>query len=128
MYSSILREHASNPRNRRAFPEANAAGTSRFHECGDVFQLFLRVEGERIQEARFQAQACGPAIGVGSFCTELLRGMTVDEARQLNAFQLDERLGGLPPQKRHAYLLLLDSLHQALHSIASNTGSLKGVI
>ena len=53
---------------------------------------------------------------MGSLGTELLVGKAVGEARKLSAFSLDEQLGGLPPAKRHAILLFLDALHQALPS------------
>lgn len=114
MYSSIVREHAVHPHHRKALPLANGWGEASFPPCGDRFKLFLRVEDHRIIEASFEAQACGPVVAMGSVGTQLLCGLTVDEARQLNAFSLDERLGGLPPVKRHAILLFLDSLHQAL--------------
>ena len=107
-------QHAIHPRNRGELPTANGQGKSTYPPCGDAFQLYLRIEEERIEKACFQAQACGPVIAVGSFCTELIKGMTVEQARQISAFTLDEGLGGLPPAKRHAILLFLDSLNQAL--------------
>ncbi len=110
----ITRHHAINPKNRGPLAEANAHGKSAYPICGDHFQLHLRLEGDLIQSAAFQAQACGPVVAMGSVGTELLKGLRVDQALKLNAFQLDEALGGLPPAKRHAILLFLDSLHQAL--------------
>ena len=115
MYSPIVREHAVNPRNRAALSSANCRGESHYPPCGDKFKLFLRIDKDRIEEASFEAQACGPVIAMGSVGTELLSGMTLDQARGLSAFSLDEWLGGLPPAKRHAILLFLDSLHQALN-------------
>ena len=116
MYSSIVKTHAISPLNRMALASANARGEASFPQCGDKFKLFLRIGAERIEEASFEAEACGPVVAMGSVGTQILRWMTVDEARQLNAFLLDERLGGLPPAKRHAILLLLDSLHPAVAS------------
>ena len=116
MYSAVVFEHATNPRNRQGLAEASGRGESRFPSCGDEFKLFLRVEGDRIEKATFEAKACGPVIAVGSLGTELLIGKGVEEARLLSAFTLDEKLGGLPPAKRHAILLFLDALHQALPS------------
>jgi NifU-like protein involved in Fe-S cluster formation len=116
VYSATTRDHAIHPRNRRELASANAHGHSRYDACGDTFELALCLEGDIIAEAAYTAKACGPTIALGSLGTELLRGLTVDQARELNAFKLDELMGGLPPAKRHAYLLFLDSLHQALNS------------
>jgi nitrogen fixation NifU-like protein len=116
MYSTTVQQHAIRPTNRGELPEANAHGQSNYPKCGDHFQLHLRLEGGLITEAAFQAQACAPVVAMGSVGTQLLKGLTAEQALQLSAFQLDDALGGLPPAKRHAILLFLDALHQALHS------------
>ena len=116
MYSAVVREHATNPKNRHSLPSPSGEGLSFFPSCGDEFKLFLHVEDDRIEKATFEAKACGPVIAMGSLGTELLVGKAVGEARKLSAFSLDEQLGGLPPAKRHAILLFLDALHQALPS------------
>ncbi len=116
MYSAIVRQHAVHPQNRCELPQANAHGQCAYPKCGDQFQLHLRLEGGLITEAAFQAQACGPVVAMGSVGTQLLKGLTVDQALKLNAFQLDEALGGLPPAKRHAILVFLDALNRALTS------------
>lgn len=114
MYSTTVFQHATRPQNRGELSDANAHGQSSYPRCGDQFQLHLKLEDGLITEATFQAQACGPVVAMGSLGTELLKGLTPDQARQLNAFQLDDALGGLPPVKRHAILVFLDALHQAL--------------
>jgi NifU-like protein involved in Fe-S cluster formation len=118
VYSPVVREHATNPRNRQPLAQANGQGESRFPICGDEFKLFLQIQEDRIQAATFEAKACGPVIAMGSLGTELLVGKGVEEARQLSAFALDKQLGGLPPAKRHAILMFLDALQQALPSQA----------
>jgi nitrogen fixation NifU-like protein len=116
MYTPVVHQHAIRPINRGELPEANAHGKSSYPKCGDHFQLHLRLEGGLITEAAFQAQACAPVVAMGSVGTQLLKGLTPDQALKLSAFQLDDALGGLPPAKRHAILLFLDALHQALHT------------
>lgn len=116
MYSSICWKHMQNPQNRGVLTGANARGESRFPPCGDHFILQLLLRDERIEQARFLAKACGPVIAVGSVGTELLQGLTITQARELSAFQLDQLLGGLPSPKRHAILLFLDSLNLALEA------------
>lgn len=73
-------------------------------------RLEVKVEGERVREARFDAAGCGFAVAAGSAGTELISGLEVDQARGLTAFDLDRALGGVPPQKRHALLMFLECL------------------
>ena len=114
MYTPTVFQHATRPQNRGELPEANAHGHSSYPPCGDKFQLHLKLENGLIQKASFQAQACGPVVAMGSLGTELLQGLTLEQAAKLSAFQIDDALGGLPPAKRHAILLFLDALHQAI--------------
>lgn len=114
MYSPTVWQHYQSPRNRGPLEAANAEGKSRYPKCGDDFHLTLQIEGGLIVQARFQAHACVPVIAMGSLGTELLKGLTVEQASQLMPTQLDQALGGLPPPKRHAILLFLEALYQAL--------------
>jgi NifU-like protein involved in Fe-S cluster formation len=114
MYSPILLDHAAHPRNTGALPGATHIGEARYERCGDRMRLeFLVAEG-RVRELRGQAFGCGAAVAAASVATELLQGLTVTEARNLNAFQLDRALGGVPPAKRHALLMVLQCLAEAL--------------
>jgi NifU-like protein involved in Fe-S cluster formation len=114
MYAPVLRAHAMDPKNRGRVDNANAFGESSYPPCGDLFKLSLRVEDGRIAEAGFETQGCGPLIALGSLATEAIRGLTVEEALSRDGFYWDKAAGGLPAAKRHAILLFLDSLHQAL--------------
>ena len=114
MYSEILRDHALNPRNQRALEAPDSRGQSFYKRCGDSINLYLRIEDEIIQEATFTGKACAPAIAAASLATTLLEGLSVSEARQIDAFQLHDALGGLPLSKRHALLLILECLSEAL--------------
>ena len=120
MYSVVLWKHIRDPQNRFHLDGVNAVGRSQYPKCGDDCILQLRIEGGGILDAAFLSRGCGPVIAIGSIGTELLKGMTTEEAAQLDAFRLDKLLGGLPGPKRHAILLFLDSLHQALESSSSS--------
>mgnify|MGYP001446450082 CR=1 FL=1 len=114
MYSQLLWEHARHPRNQRAMPDA-LVGTGRYQRCGDKLSLYLRVDDEgRIREASFQARACAPVVAVASLWSQEITGLSIDEARELSILELDRKLGGLPPSKRHAYLIFLECLNRAL--------------
>lgn len=123
MYAPVLRAHASDPKNRGPLETANAWGEASYAPCGDSFRLSLRLEGERLAEVHFEAKACGPVVALGSLATEILRGVTIQEALRFDSFYWDKAAGGLPPAKRHAILLLLEALHNALNSEPSTGGT-----
>jgi NifU-like protein involved in Fe-S cluster formation len=114
-YSQTFWEHVRQPHNRRALPDATSVGESRYPRCGDRLTLYLDITDDRIAEASFEARACAPVIAVASLGVQRITGLTLNEARELSILELDRELGGLPPSKRHAYLIFLESLHCALH-------------
>jgi len=113
MYSPTLLDHATHPRNSGPLPGATHAGEARFERCGDRMRLEFLVADGRVREVRGQAFGCGAAVAAASVATELLQGLTVTEARNLDAFQLDRALGCIPPAKRHALLMVLQCLAEA---------------
>lgn len=120
MYSPIVWKHIRDPQHREHLAGAQAVGQSRYPRCGDHFILQLRIEGGVIQKARFLARACAPVVAMGSVGCSLLEGLSLESALQLSAFQLDQALGGLPLPKRHAILMFLESLHEAVRSYQNN--------
>ena len=116
MYSETVKDHALNPRNRREMKEPDATGEGKFPRCGDKVKFFFRLQEGRIQEASFTASACAPAIAAASMATTMLLGRTREDALKLGAFELHDALGGLPTPKRHAILLVLECLAEALQT------------
>jgi len=114
VYSPRLVEHAVHPRNQGSLEHPDAVGTARFERCGDRMRLEFRLAEGRVLEVRCQAFGCGAAVAAGSAATELLAGRTLDAARRLTAFELDEALGGVPAPKRHALLMVLECIAGAL--------------
>lgn len=114
LYNATIWEHFRRPRNRTPMENPDAEGTAYYHRCGDRLRLMLRLDGQQITEATFEAFGCGPVIAMASVATEMLKGLTTDEALALSAFTLNDALGGLPVSKRHAILMLLEALHEAL--------------
>lgn len=120
MYSRIAWQHATQPKHRQKMPDADAVGHSSYPPCGDYLTLYLKIEQNVICRASFQARSCGPVVAMGSLGCVLLTALTVDQALKLSAFDLDKQLGGLPISKRHAILLFLDCLHQAVAAYQKN--------
>ncbi len=115
MYSELFWTHVRHPKNRHSMPDSQI-GSGRYQRCGDRLKLYLKVDDGRITQASFEARACAPVIAVASLCTEMLQGMEVEAALKLSVFEMDKKLGGLPPSKRHAYLIFLECLNDALTS------------
>lgn len=114
MYSPELLDHFYNPRNVGDLPEADATGESSFPTCGDTMRLMLCTEDDRVVAARWLACGCGAVLAACSAGTELISGLSVEEARRLDSFAINRALGGVPPSKRHALWMFLECLAQAL--------------
>ena len=112
-YSDLVRDHFENPRNAGELAQADATGFQTNPACGDTMRLTLRIEGGRVAEARFQSSGCPAAIAAGSVCTEMIRGLTLDEAEALGREDYAAALGGLPPGKLHCSVLAADTVRAA---------------
>jgi len=77
-------------------------------------KLWLKLDGDRIVDAKFKAQGCSAAIATSSYATEMLIGMTLDQARAVTKEEIARALGGLPPSKMHCSVLACDAIRMAL--------------
>ena len=85
--------------------------------CGDVLELTLKLEGNRIADIRFRAKGCVPTLACGSAITELAEGKTTDEARKISRQELLQRVGGVPEASSHASHLALEALAALLNGL-----------
>jgi nitrogen fixation protein NifU and related proteins len=118
MFSDAVLDHFRNPRNAGELPGADASVEVSNPVCGDVLQLAVRLEGERIAEARFLCRGCTTSIACASLLTEQLRGRTLAEARSLTAASFAQALGGLPPATLHGAELAADAAQALLRKIS----------
>ncbi len=110
MYSRELLDHFEHPRNTGELPEADAHVRVENPACGDILELSVKLDGERVGDIRFRAKGCVPAMACGSAVTELAKGKTVMEARQIGRENVIRVVGGVPPASGHAADLAVDAL------------------
>ena len=113
-YSDAFRDHLAHPRNAGELERADASAEQSNPVCGDRLRLSLRLRSGRVEAARFLAYGCPPTLACGSALTEMLLGLTVEEAARITRREVAEALGGLPKQKQHAAALAIETLHAAL--------------
>ena len=83
--------------------------------CGDRMEIYLRIENDHIEEARFFTDGCGSSVACGSVVAELARGKDLDEAAQIGGDTVLEALGALPEEERHCAYLASEALQAAIH-------------
>lgn len=114
MYSRQLLDHFQNPRNAGDLADADATIEIENPACGDVLRLSLKMGAGRIEQLRFKAKGCVPAMACASAITELALGKTADEARHLTREDVIREVGGLPQASGHAAQLAVDVLSALL--------------
>ena len=114
MYSEIVMDHFKSPRNVGEIPDADGIGEVGNPVCGDIMNVYIKVDGDKIADIKFKTFGCGAAIAVSSMLTELAKGKTLDEAMKITNKDVAEALGGLPQNKLHCSNLGADALHSAI--------------
>lgn len=114
MYSAIVRDHFTRPRNVGELDSPDAAGFAKNEADGDQVQLQLQIRDGTITDVKMRVMGCVAAIASTSLLTEMIKGKTVAEAAALTRETLTESLGGLPGNKVRCSLTCIDALNQAL--------------
>src|SRR3954454_19584331 len=115
-YSEKVIEHYENPRNVGSLDKNSedvGTGLVGAPACGDVMKLQIKVENGVIKDAKFKTFGCGSAIASSSLATEMIKGMSLDEAAQIKNTQIVQELN-LPPVKIHCSVLAEDAIKAAI--------------
>lgn len=121
-YSEKVMDHFAHPRNVGEIENADGVGTVGNATCGDIMQMFLKIENDVIVDVKFKTFGCGAAIATSSMATELIKGRTVKEALDLTNKAVVEALDGLPAIKIHCSVLAEEAVRAALADYYRKTG------
>ena len=113
-YSEKVMDHFRNPRNVGDMENPDGIGHVGNPRCGDVMELYLKIENETIIDARFKTFGCGAAIATSSMVTELIIGKPLEDAMKISNKMVAEALGGLPAIKMHCSVLAEEALASAI--------------
>ena len=114
MYNEKVMEVFKNPKNVGEIENPDGIGTVGNEVCGDIMQISLKIENDVIVDAKFKTFGCAAAIATSSTATEMVKGMTVDEALKVTNKIVIEKLGGLPAQKIHCSVLAEEAIKKAI--------------
>jgi len=114
-YSEKTLEHFRDPHNVGTLEGPNVAvGRVGNPVCGDLMDIYIEVDNERIKDIKFQTFGCGSAVATSSMITDLVLGMALDDALKVSRGDVADALDGLPPIKMHCSNLAADALHEAI--------------
>ncbi len=114
LYSEKVMEHFKNPRNVGEIENPDGIGHVGNPVCGDIMELYIKVNDGTIVDAKFKTFGCGAAIATSSMITEMVKGKSVTEALEISNRAVAEALDGLPPVKMHCSVLAEEALRSAI--------------
>ena len=126
-YSETVMEHFRHPRNVGRMDDPDAKAVEGSPACGDMVAVYLKVDpgDQRITDIKFESYGCASNIATGSIITELAKGKTLEEAKQITWKEASDALGGLPPIKTHCSVLAVDGLRAAIQNYEERHGLVK---
>ena len=114
MYNEKVIEAFRNPKNVGEIENPDGVGTVGNASCGDIMQISLKIENDIIIDAKFKTFGCTAAIATSSTATEMVKGLTIEEALKVTNKKVVETLGGLPAQKLHCSVLAEEAIKKAI--------------
>ncbi|GLI57484.1 iron-sulfur cluster assembly scaffold protein [Propionigenium maris DSM 9537] len=118
-YSEKVMDHFMNPRNSGVIENPDGYGKVGSPSCGDVMEIFLKIEDDIIKDVKFRTFGCASAIATSSISTEMILEKNVSEALELTNKAVAEALDGLPPVKMHCSVLAEEAIKAAIEDYMS---------
>ena len=122
MYNDKVMEHFMHPHNAGDMENPSAVGEFGSPVCGDLMQIYLKIEDNVIVDAKFRTFGCGSAIASSSVATDMVKGKTLEEALALTNQNFVDELGGLPGPKLHCSMLSEQAIKRAIYNYAQEHG------
>lgn len=119
MYNEKVMEAFKNPKNVGEIENYDGIGTVGNATCGDIMQITIKVENDIIVDAKFKTFGCAAAVATSSTATDMIIGMTIDDALKVTNKKVIEYLGGLPSQKIHCSVLAEEAIKKAIEDYQS---------
>jgi len=113
-YNSKVMDHFRNPHNMGEMTDSSGVGHVGNPVCGDIMELYIKVENDIITDAKFKTFGCGAAIATSSMVTDIVKGKTIEEALKVSNQAVADALGGLPKIKMHCSVLAEEALKSAI--------------
>ena len=122
LYSEKVMENFANPQNVGEIEDANGVGEVGNAKCGDIMKMYLKIENGVIVDVKFKTFGCGAAIATSSIATQMIKGVTIEEALKLTNKAVVEALDGLPPVKIHCSVLAEQAIKAAIADYYTRQG------
>lgn len=119
LYSQKVMEMFRDTKNYGKIEDADGIGKVGNPKCGDVMWIYIKVENEKIADAKFETFGCVAAIATSTMAIDMIKGKNVNEALQLTNKAVAEALDGLPPEKMHCSLLAEEGVRAAIEDYLS---------
>ena len=114
MYNQKVIDRFTNPKNVGQIKGADGVGTVGNSTCGDIMKIYLKIEDEKITDAKFKTFGCAAAISSSDVAMDLIKGKTIDEALKVTNKDVMQQLGELPAQKIHCSILAQEAIQAAV--------------
>ncbi len=126
-YNETVLEHFKNPRNVGKIEDADGKAMVGSPACGDMVAVYIKVDDATkvISDIKFESYGCASNIATASIITELAKGKTIDEAKEISWKEAAEALGGLPKVKVHCSVLAVEGLREAITNYEEKHGLIK---
>ena len=113
-YNRKVMEHFTQPRNVGEMKDADGVGKASNTTDGDVVVIYLKIEGDKIQDVSFQTFGCAAAIASSSMFTEMVKGKRIEEALSIDKQMVADALEGMPANKVECSIIAPEALREAV--------------
>ena len=122
LYTETVMDHFMHPRNVGEIENADGVGQVGNAKCGDIMKIYLKINGDKIDDVKFETFGCGSAIASSSIATEMIKGKAIDDALKITNKDVVDALGGLPAYTLHCSVLAEEAFKSAIKDYYDRNG------